>query len=77
MNQSREQEELIAEQELHEQEQAAKEKEEPPQNSDIRQLIEEVCGIKVYEEQKQNMEDTMQELLEVCRQKELYCMHND
>nr|GEV03460.1 hypothetical protein [Tanacetum cinerariifolium] len=64
MNQSRKQEELIAEQELREQEQAAKEKEEPPQNSDIRQLIEEVCGIKVYEEQKQNMEDTMQELLE-------------
>nr|GEX57652.1 MAK10-like protein [Tanacetum cinerariifolium] len=28
-------------------------------------------------EQKQNMEDTMLELLEVCRQKELYCMHND
>nr|GFA47431.1 hypothetical protein [Tanacetum cinerariifolium] len=53
------------------------EKEEPPQNSDIRQLIREVCVIKVCEEQKQNMEDTMLELLEVCRQKELYCMHND
>nr|GEX98220.1 hypothetical protein [Tanacetum cinerariifolium] len=77
MNQSHEQEELLAEQELREQEQAAQEKEEPPQNSDIRQLIEEVCGIKVCEEQKQNMEDTMLELLEVCRQKELYCMHND
>nr|GEV01618.1 hypothetical protein [Tanacetum cinerariifolium] len=53
------------------------EKEEPPQNSNIHQLIREVCGIKVYEKQKQNMEDTMLELLEVCRQKELYCMQND
>nr|GEW62427.1 hypothetical protein [Tanacetum cinerariifolium] len=77
INQSREQEELLVEQELREQEQAAQEKEEPPQNFDIRQLIEEVYGIKVCEEQKQNMEDTMLELLEVCRQKELYCMHND
>nr|GEW00728.1 hypothetical protein [Tanacetum cinerariifolium] len=53
------------------------EKEEPPQNFNIRQLIREECGIKVCEEQKQNMEDTLLELLEVCRQKELYCMHND
>nr|GEZ39420.1 hypothetical protein [Tanacetum cinerariifolium] len=51
-------------QELREQEQAAQEKEEPSQNSDIRQLIREVCGIKVCEKQKQNMEDTMLELLE-------------
>nr|GEW81564.1 hypothetical protein [Tanacetum cinerariifolium] len=77
MNQLREQEDLLAEQELREQEQATQEKEEPPQNFDIRQLIREVCGIKVYEDQKQNMEDTMLELLEVCRQKELYCMHSD
>nr|GEY35282.1 hypothetical protein [Tanacetum cinerariifolium] len=40
------------------------EKEEPPQNSDIRQLIREECGIKVCVEQKQNMEETMLELLE-------------
>nr|GEV77266.1 reverse transcriptase domain-containing protein [Tanacetum cinerariifolium] len=53
------------------------EKEEPSQNSDIRQLVREECGIKVCEEQKQNMEDTMLELLEVYRQKEFYCMHND
>nr|GEX35051.1 hypothetical protein [Tanacetum cinerariifolium] len=53
------------------------EKEEPPQNFDIRQFIREVCGIEVCEEQKQNMEDTMLELLEVCRQKELYCVHNN
>nr|GEW98815.1 hypothetical protein [Tanacetum cinerariifolium] len=38
-NQSREQEELLAEQKLREQEQAAQEKEEPPQNSDIRQQL--------------------------------------
>nr|GEZ58364.1 hypothetical protein [Tanacetum cinerariifolium] len=38
-----------------------KEKEEPPQNSDIRQLVREDCG----------------ELLEVCRQIEFYCIHND
>nr|GEY56048.1 hypothetical protein [Tanacetum cinerariifolium] len=65
------------EQELREQEQASQEKEKPPQNSDFRQLIGEICSIKVCEEQKQNMEDTMLKLLEVCRQKELYCMHND
>nr|GEW30002.1 hypothetical protein [Tanacetum cinerariifolium] len=52
-------------------------KEDPPQDSDIRQLIRKECGIKVCEEQKQNMEDTLLELLEVCRQKEFYCMHND
>nr|GEW90043.1 hypothetical protein [Tanacetum cinerariifolium] len=53
------------------------EKENPPQNSDIRQLVREECGIKVCEEKKQKMEDAMLELLEVCRQKEFYCMHND
>ncbi|GJW46871.1 hypothetical protein Tco_0078517 [Tanacetum coccineum] len=80
MNQQREQEALLAaqiEQELLAQKQAAQEKEEPPQNSDFRQLIEEMCGTKVCEEQKQNMEDTMLELLEDCRQKELYCIHNN
>nr|GEU35897.1 hypothetical protein [Tanacetum cinerariifolium] len=53
------------------------EKEEPPQNFDIRKLIREECGIKVCEEKKKKMEDTMLELLEVCRQKEFYCMYND
>nr|GEY60799.1 zinc finger, CCHC-type [Tanacetum cinerariifolium] len=52
-------------------------KEKPPQNSDIRQLIREECGIRVCEKQKQNMEDTLLELLEDCRQKEFYIMHND
>ncbi|GKB69492.1 hypothetical protein Tco_0930904 [Tanacetum coccineum] len=86
INQQREQE-AVREQELREQElaaqellaqkQAAQEKEEPPQNSVFRQLIEEMCGTKAGAEQKQKMEDTMLELLEDYRQKELYCMHND
>nr|GEZ30108.1 hypothetical protein [Tanacetum cinerariifolium] len=46
-------------------------------NFDIRQLIREECCIEVCEKQKQNMEDTMLELIEVCRQKEFYCMHNN
>nr|GEY12366.1 hypothetical protein [Tanacetum cinerariifolium] len=36
-----------------------------------------MCGTKVCGEQKQNMEDTMLVLLEVCRQKEIYCMYNN
>nr|GEU29696.1 hypothetical protein [Tanacetum cinerariifolium] len=53
------------------------EKEKPPQDFDIRQLIREECCIEVCEEQKQNMEEMMLELVEVCRQKELYCMHDN
>nr|GEZ77170.1 hypothetical protein [Tanacetum cinerariifolium] len=53
------------------------EKEGPPQDSDFRQLVKEECGIKVCKEKNQNMEDTLLELLEVCLQKEFYCMHND
>nr|GEV12922.1 hypothetical protein [Tanacetum cinerariifolium] len=53
------------------------EKEEPSQDSNIRQLIREECGIEVCEEQKQNMEDTILELVEICRQKELLCMHDN
>nr|GEX61213.1 hypothetical protein [Tanacetum cinerariifolium] len=53
------------------------EKEGPPQDSDIRQLIREECIIEVCEEQKQNMEDTILELVEIYRQKELYCMHDN
>ncbi|GJX34698.1 hypothetical protein Tco_0246255 [Tanacetum coccineum] len=65
------------EQELLAQKQAAQEKQVPSPNSVFRQLIEEMCGTKVCEDQKQNMEDTMLDLLEICRQKELYCMHNN
>nr|GFB99473.1 hypothetical protein [Tanacetum cinerariifolium] len=53
------------------------EKEEPPQDSDIRQLIREECCIEVCEDQKQNMENTILELVEICRQKELCCMHDN
>ncbi|GJR32605.1 hypothetical protein Tco_1108837 [Tanacetum coccineum] len=80
MNQQREQEALLAaqrEQELLAQKQVAQEKQVLSPNSVFRQLIEEMCGTKVCEEQKQNMEDTMLELLEDCRQKELYCIHNN
>nr|GEZ38897.1 hypothetical protein [Tanacetum cinerariifolium] len=40
------------------------EKEKPPQDSDIRQLIREECCIEACRKQKQNMEDTMLELIE-------------
>nr|GFB07424.1 hypothetical protein [Tanacetum cinerariifolium] len=53
------------------------EKEKPPQDSDIRQLIREECCIEVCRKQKQNMENTMLELVEVCRQKKLYYMHDN
>nr|GFA60057.1 hypothetical protein [Tanacetum cinerariifolium] len=53
------------------------EKEGPPQDSDIRQLIREECSIEVCEEQKQNIKNTMLELVEICRQKELLCMHDN
>nr|GEU71470.1 hypothetical protein [Tanacetum cinerariifolium] len=53
------------------------EKEKPPQDFDIRQLIREECCIEVCEEQKQNMKNTILELVEIFRQKELYCMHDN
>nr|GEV53225.1 hypothetical protein [Tanacetum cinerariifolium] len=91
MNQQREQEtllEALREQELREQDQAAKrkqellaqkqsaqEKEEPPQNSDFRQLIKEMCGIKASAEQKQKLEEMMLEWFELCREKSfIVCM---
>nr|GEU92969.1 reverse transcriptase domain-containing protein [Tanacetum cinerariifolium] len=49
----------------------------PPQDSDIRKLIREECCVEVSEEQKQNMEDTMLELVKICRQKELLCIHDN
>nr|GEU42055.1 hypothetical protein [Tanacetum cinerariifolium] len=53
------------------------EKEKPPQDSNIHQLIREECCIEVCKKQKQNVDNMMLELIEVCRQKELYCMHNN
>nr|GEX77025.1 hypothetical protein [Tanacetum cinerariifolium] len=54
-----------------------KEEEGPPQDSDIRQLIREEWCIKVCEEQRQNMENTMLELVKICQEKELLCMHDN
>nr|GEX68798.1 hypothetical protein [Tanacetum cinerariifolium] len=53
------------------------EKKEPLQDSDIRKLIREECFIEVCEEQKQNMENTILELVEICHQKELLYMHDN
>nr|GEX27995.1 hypothetical protein [Tanacetum cinerariifolium] len=53
------------------------EKEGPPQDSDIRQLIREECCVEVSEEQKQSMEDTMLELVKIYRQKEFLCIHDN
>nr|GEV38156.1 hypothetical protein [Tanacetum cinerariifolium] len=53
------------------------EKERPPQDFDIRQLITEKCCTKDCREQKKNMEETMLELVKICQQKELYCMHDN
>nr|GEZ93756.1 hypothetical protein [Tanacetum cinerariifolium] len=53
------------------------EKEGPPQDSDIHQLIREECCIEVCAEQNQKIEDTILELVKICRQKELLCMHDN
>nr|GEY32747.1 reverse transcriptase domain-containing protein [Tanacetum cinerariifolium] len=53
------------------------EKEKPPQDSDIRRFVREECCIEFCRKKKQNMEDTMLELVEVYRKKKFYCMHND
>nr|GEU64674.1 hypothetical protein [Tanacetum cinerariifolium] len=50
---------------------------EPPHDSDIRQLIEEECCIEVPKEQKQKMEDTISDLVKICHQKEFLCMHDN
>nr|GFC15100.1 hypothetical protein [Tanacetum cinerariifolium] len=49
---------------------------EPPQDSDIHQLIEEY-SIEVPEEQKQNMEKTMLDLVKICHHKQFLCIHDD
>nr|GEV98444.1 hypothetical protein [Tanacetum cinerariifolium] len=53
------------------------EKEKPPQDFDIHKLIREECCVEVCEEQKHKIEDTILELVEICRQKELLCMHDN
>nr|GEZ21453.1 hypothetical protein [Tanacetum cinerariifolium] len=49
---------------------------EPPHDSDIHQLIEE-CSIKVHEEKKQKMENTMFELVKICYHKQFLCMYDN
>nr|GEV87431.1 hypothetical protein [Tanacetum cinerariifolium] len=44
--------------------------------SDIHQLIEE-CSVEVPEKQKQNMEDTMFDLVKICHHKQFLCIHDD
>nr|GFB15679.1 hypothetical protein [Tanacetum cinerariifolium] len=53
------------------------ENEEPPRDSNIRQLIREECCVKVPEKQKKSMEDTMLELVKICQEKEFLCIHDD
>nr|GEZ80033.1 hypothetical protein [Tanacetum cinerariifolium] len=53
------------------------EKEEPPQNFDMRQLIREECCVEVPEKQKQSMEDTMLELVKICQEKVFLFIHDD
>nr|GEU86143.1 hypothetical protein [Tanacetum cinerariifolium] len=50
---------------------------EPPQDSDICQLIREECCVEVPKQQKQKMEDTMLELVKFCQEKEFLCIHDD
>nr|GEV67803.1 hypothetical protein [Tanacetum cinerariifolium] len=50
---------------------------EPPQNSDIRQLIREECCAEVPEQQKQKLKDTMLELVKICQEKVFLCIHDD
>nr|GFD36298.1 hypothetical protein [Tanacetum cinerariifolium] len=54
----------------------SKTNQEPPQDSNIHQLIEE-CSIEVLEEQKQKMEDTMFDLVKICHHKQFLCIHDD
>nr|GFA26410.1 hypothetical protein [Tanacetum cinerariifolium] len=54
----------------------SKTNQEPPQDSDIHQLIEE-CSVEVPEQQKQKIEDTMLELVKICHHKQFLCIHDD
>nr|GFD39370.1 hypothetical protein [Tanacetum cinerariifolium] len=49
---------------------------EPPQDSNIHQLIKE-CSVEVPERQKQNMGKTMLDLVKICHHKQFLCIHDD
>nr|GEV71394.1 hypothetical protein [Tanacetum cinerariifolium] len=53
------------------------EKEEPPQDFDIRKLIREECFVEASEKQKQNMEETMLELVKIFQEKEFLCIYDN
>nr|GFD18234.1 hypothetical protein [Tanacetum cinerariifolium] len=50
---------------------------EPPQISDICQLIREECVVEVPREQKQNMEKTVLDLVKICHHKQFLCMYDN
>nr|GEX67752.1 hypothetical protein [Tanacetum cinerariifolium] len=54
----------------------SKTNQEPPQDSDIHQLIDECCE-EVPEEQKQKMKDKMFDLVKICHHKQFLCIHDD
>nr|GFC61716.1 hypothetical protein [Tanacetum cinerariifolium] len=54
----------------------SKTNQEPPQDSDIHQLIEEY-SVEVPEQQKQNMEKTMLDLVKICHHKQFLCIYDD
>nr|GFB94537.1 hypothetical protein [Tanacetum cinerariifolium] len=49
---------------------------EPPQNSDMHQIIEGCC-VEASEEEKQKMEDTLLDLVKICHHKQFLCIHDD
>nr|GFD48121.1 hypothetical protein [Tanacetum cinerariifolium] len=55
---------------------ASKTNQESPQDSNMHQLIEE-CFLEVPEEQKQNMENTMLDLVKICHHKQFLFMHDN
>nr|GFB59061.1 hypothetical protein [Tanacetum cinerariifolium] len=60
----------------HEENVVSKTNQEPPQDSNMHQLIDECCE-EVPEEQKQNMEKTMLDLVKICHHKQFLCMHDN
>nr|GFA00339.1 hypothetical protein [Tanacetum cinerariifolium] len=54
----------------------SKTNQEPPQDSNMHQLIDECCE-EVPEEQKQKMEKTMLDLVKICHHKHFLCIHDD
>nr|GFA90149.1 hypothetical protein [Tanacetum cinerariifolium] len=54
----------------------SKTNQEPPQDSNIHQLIDECCK-EVPEEQKQNIEKTNLDLVKICHHKQFLCIHDD